>query len=90
LAQTWQNTETIFVDDGSTDDSLAVARSFEKKGVEVIAQANQGAAAARNRALQEATGDYLQYLDADDRLSPDKVERQVQHLQKLPRLSRRL
>lgn len=77
LAQTWQNKEIIVVDDGSKDGSLAVARSFESSIVKVISQENRGASAARNRALKEAQGNFIQYLDADDLLAPDKIERQV-------------
>lgn len=81
LAQTWQNKEIILVDDGSTDNSLEVAKQFESRGVKVIPQQNKGAGAARNRALSQAEGDFLQYLDADDLLAPDKIERQIQLLQ---------
>jgi glycosyltransferase involved in cell wall biosynthesis len=77
LAQTWQHKEIIIVDDGSTDNSLSVAQRFESPTVKVIHQKNQGQSAAENRALQEAQGDFIQYLDADDLLSPDKIERQI-------------
>jgi glycosyltransferase involved in cell wall biosynthesis len=80
LAQTWPNTEIIVVDDGSTDDSLGIARSFEAQGVTVIAQENQGACAARNRALREAQGEYIQFLDADDLMTRYKIERQMKRL----------
>lgn len=80
LAQTWPRVEVIVVDDGSRDDSLAVARSFEARGVHVEAIANSGAAAARNRGLAIARGDYLQFLDADDLLAPDKLARQLARL----------
>lgn len=77
LAQTWPHKEIILVDDGSTDNSLELAREFEWRGVRVIPQKNSGAAAARNRALREARGDFVQFLDADDLISPPKIERQL-------------
>ena len=84
LGQTWTNREIILVDDGSTDGSLALARAYEAQGVRVIAQPNLGASAARNRAFRESRGDLLQFLDADDLLSPDKIERQVAELTRRP------
>jgi len=78
VAQTWPHKQIIVVDDGSTDQTLAVARRFESNGVRVITTSNQGAAAARNRAFSLSRGDYIQWLDADDLLSPDKIERQMQ------------
>lgn len=84
LAQTWAPTEVIVVDDGSGDDSLAIARSFERRGVQVISQPNAGASAARNRALQATRGDFLQFLDADDLLSPNKIAGQLDVLAERP------
>jgi len=77
LAQTWANKEIIVVDDGSKDQTLAVALSFERLGVRVVSQSNQGASAARNKAFSLCHGDYIQWLDADDLLEPDKVAAQV-------------
>ncbi len=77
VAQTWKRKEIIVVDDGSTDQTLAISRRFESALVRVVSQKNQGAAAARNHALQMSQGDYVQWLDADDILSPDKIERQL-------------
>jgi glycosyltransferase involved in cell wall biosynthesis len=78
LAQTWPNKEIIIVDDGSTDHTLSVAQQFASREVTVITQANQGAAAARNKAYSLCHGDYIQWLDADDLLAPDKIERQME------------
>ncbi|MBS0662244.1 MAG: glycosyltransferase family 2 protein [Verrucomicrobia bacterium] len=77
LAQDWDHCEVIVVDDGSTDGSAALALEFVPRGVRVVAQPNQGASAARNRALREARGDYFQFLDADDLLSPGKIRAQL-------------
>jgi GT2 family glycosyltransferase len=77
IAQTWQRKEIIVVDDGSQDRTAEAARRFASKEVAVVSTQNQGAAAARNHALQLSQGDYIQYLDADDLLAPDKIERQL-------------
>jgi glycosyltransferase involved in cell wall biosynthesis len=77
LNQTWHDNEIIIVDDGSTDQSLNIAKTFESENVKIISQTNKGAAAARNIAFRFSTGDYIQYLDADDILSDDKIEKQM-------------
>lgn len=79
LAQTWTNCEIIIVDDGSRDNTLAVAKAFESARVRVAFQENRGAAAARNHALSLAQGDYIQWLDADDLLAPDKISEQLKY-----------
>jgi glycosyltransferase involved in cell wall biosynthesis len=78
IAQTWPRKEIIVVDDGSTDQTLAIARRFASKDVAVVTHENQGAASTRNHALSLSQGGYIQWLDADDLLSPDKVERQME------------
>jgi glycosyltransferase involved in cell wall biosynthesis len=78
IAQTWEPKEIIVVDDGSTDQTAAIARQFTSQGVRVVTQKNQGAAAARNTAYSLSQGDYIQWLDADDLLAPDKIARQME------------
>jgi glycosyltransferase involved in cell wall biosynthesis len=78
IAQTWQSKEIIVIDDGSTDETLAIARRFEGDGVRVFTQHNQGAAATRNNAFSLSQGDYIQWLDADDLLGPDKITKQME------------
>jgi glycosyltransferase involved in cell wall biosynthesis len=77
LAQTWPRKETIVVDDGSKDATLAVARRFESSQVSVATHTNRGASATRNEALARCQGEYIQWLDADDLLLPDKVALQM-------------
>ena len=83
IAQTWQRKEIIVVDDGSRDRTAEVARRFASNQVEVVTAGNQGAAAARNHALRLSQGDYIQWLDADDLLAPDKIERQLAALREM-------
>jgi glycosyltransferase involved in cell wall biosynthesis len=78
VAQTWQRKEIIIVDDGSTDQTLAIARQFESDSVRVVTQENQGAAATRNKAFSLSRGEYIQWLDADDLLGADKIQRQME------------
>jgi glycosyltransferase involved in cell wall biosynthesis len=77
INQTWGNIEIIIIDDGSTDDSLSVVRSFQDARIIIISQSSKGASAARNRGLAVARGKYIQFLDADDLLSDDKIAKQV-------------
>lgn len=83
-AQTWPNKEIIVVDDGSKDQTLAVAQRFASKDITVVTQKNQGAAAARNKAFSLSRGEYIQWLDADDFLSPTKIARQMAALSENP------
>jgi glycosyltransferase involved in cell wall biosynthesis len=76
LAQTYPVLELIVVDDGSTDESGAIAEAYGAP-VRCIRQTNGGMAAARNRAIPEAKGSYLAFLDADDRFCPDKLRCQL-------------
>lgn len=80
LAQTWPEKEIIVVDDGSTDESLNIARSFKDSSIRIFEQENRGASAARNNGLLKARGEYIQFLDADDLLGPDKIELQMRLL----------
>lgn len=82
IAQTWPRKEIIVVDDGSKDRTAEAGRRFASKGVVVVSQENEGAASARNHALRLSQGDYIQWLDADDLLAPDKIERQLASLHK--------
>ncbi len=81
LAQTWSNLEVIVVNDGSTDGSKHLLKSLHDNRLKIIHQANAGQCAAANRALADAQGEYIKFLDADDLLHPHVVERQMERLQ---------
>ena len=80
LAQTLENIEVICVDDGSTDGSLDILRAYEAAATcpfRVLETAHGGPGAARNAALDVAVGEYVCFLDSDDFLEPDALERAV-------------
>ena len=80
LAQTYADFELLAIDDGSTDASVEILRSYGDPRVRIITQANGGKIAAAARGLAEARGRYVAILDADDRSSPARLERQVAYL----------
>ena len=80
LAQSLALAEIVCVDDGSTDGTLEVLQELAEVApsrLRVLSGPNRGAPAARNRGLAEASCEYVQFLDADDALDPDKLERQM-------------
>ena len=83
LDQPYVNKEVIVVDDGSSDRSLKIIKSFGDR-IHWETQLNHGGNITRNRLLELSTGEWLQYLDADDYLQPDKVEKQVEFLKQHP------
>ena len=82
LSQSYPNFEIIVVDDGSTDDTSEVASRYQK--VRIVRQDNQGLPGARNAGLAESTGEYVVFLDADDRLLPEALEVGVRELEAHP------
>src|SRR6476469_5199531 len=75
LAQTYAPVETIVVDDGSSDGTVAVASAYAE--VTVVEQPNGGPAAARNRGFAASRGELIAFHDSDDAMTPDKLEVQA-------------
>ena len=83
--QTYSNWEMLIVDDSSTDHSVEVIKTFQKNDgrIKLIQlDTNSGAALSRNKAIENAQGDYMAFLDADDMWLPNKLERQIVFMQK--------
>jgi glycosyltransferase involved in cell wall biosynthesis len=85
LAQTYPHVEIVVVDDGSTDDPAKVVNQFA--GVRFVRQENHGPGTARNKGFKQSSGDYLVFLDADDRLLPEAVETGLRFLDANPALA---
>lgn len=81
--QSYDNIEVIVVDDGSTDETIDVLQPY-MKDIVYIHQENTGLPGARNRGIKEATGEYVAFLDADDRWRKNKLEIQVKLLDSYP------
>lgn len=84
--QTYQNWEAIIVDDGSTDDTKKIASNLvmEDPRVRYLHQQNSGTSAAKNSGIKLAQGDYLLFLDADDLITPNKLESHIRHFANNP------
>lgn len=78
--QTWPEIEIIVVNDGSTDNSAFEVRRFSDSRLRLVDRPHSGAAASRNEAFRISRGAFIQYLDADDLISPRKIELQMQRL----------
>ena len=76
-AQTSPVADVVVVDDGSTDESVAVVERVARPGLSIVRQSNRGIGAARNRGIAAATGDWIAFIDSDDLWEPDKLARQL-------------
>ncbi len=84
LKQTFQNFELVIVNDGSTDKSVEMVRTFTDERIRLIEQTNAGPSAARNTGIKAAKGEYIAFLDADDLWEPTCLEEQMRLMQDFP------
>lgn len=85
LGQTYKDLEVILVDDGSTDNTQEVVKPYAGR-VRYLYQENQGPAAARNRGIREASGEFIAFLDADDIWKSNKIEKQLRNFESHPEI----
>lgn len=85
-AQSYGNWEALVIDDGSTDQTMEIVRNWQadEPRIQYFYQLNSGVSKARNLGLRKANGELIQFLDADDLLSEDKLRHQVQYFQQHP------
>ena len=84
LAQTYKDIEIIVIDDGSTDKTAEIIKTYQDPRIIYIFQKNQGQGPARNNGIKKSQGEYITFLDADDYYFPEKVEKQVRFLENHP------
>lgn len=86
IRQTYKDWELIIVDDGSTDDSFSIAKSYAQSDIRIKAfsQDNGGPSKARNNGVKRSSGKYIMFFDSDDRLAPQYLERGIQYMTSHP------
>ena len=86
LDQTYTNFEVLVIDDGSPDDMKAAVGSYDDERIRLIQKSNGGVASARNLGIDEANGELIAFLDADDYWEPEKLKHQVDLYERFPEL----
>jgi glycosyltransferase involved in cell wall biosynthesis len=84
LSQTFGNFEFLIVNDGSTDATKEILEQYDDPRIRVMHQSNQGCASARDRAIAQASGEYIAIMDADDISLPNRLEKTVAYLDEHP------
>ncbi len=87
LRQTYEPIEIVCINNGSTDGSLEILKSFGDRIVLIDSKENLGISGGRNKGIEIAQGEFLAFLDADDLSEPERIEVQVRHLQEHPELA---
>ncbi len=81
INQTYKNIEILVINDKSTDNSLEIINSFKDKRIKIInLKKNSGVAVARNKGIEEATGNYICFIDSDDYWYPEKLKKQIKFI----------
>jgi glycosyltransferase involved in cell wall biosynthesis len=86
LAQTYSSFEIVVIDDGSPDKSADVCRSLGDPRIRVFSRRNTGPCRARNFGIAQAKGEYIAFIDHDDKWLPKKLERHLEHLNRTPQV----
>lgn len=84
FAQVWSDYEIVIVDDGSTDKSIDVVKGFKDSRIRIVQQPNAGVSVARNLGIEEACGELIAFLDADDEWKPDYLSTQIELVERYP------
>ena len=74
INQTYKNLEILVINDGSTDNTLSIIKTYKDKRIKLITTKNQGLSLSRNIGIESAKGDYLYFIDVDDFIEPDTIE----------------
>ncbi len=87
LDQTYQDFELIIVNDGSIDNTSDLIQSYDDKRIKYLYQPNNGVASARNLGLNFSKGEYIAFLDSDDRWNPQKLQITLNYIKRFPNIS---
>ncbi|MGB2868019.1 MAG: glycosyltransferase family 2 protein [Bacteroidota bacterium] len=85
LAQTYPRIEYILVDGGSTDETLSILKEYQSRVKAIVSEPDRGIGDAFNKGIGMSTGEFIQLLNSDDYLPPEKIERSVARLQANPK-----